>query len=290
MPKLRLFACLLLALVLVIFNFTSRVSKAAISSCDGEVDPTTVLTNASPNLTFTLNNNDSNAIAWLKFTAPSSNFTITDGSTGGMTATIDSGTVIRFTSGNFPGSSTKDFSISVSTGSSAVASAAWTVQLSDSSDGSSPTTCTGSFSVAISSTPADVTPPAISTLAVTDVSQTTVKITWATDEAATSVVNYGTSDSYGSTKSDSSYVTSHSVEITGLSANTTYHYEIQSADSTGNTGEFGDATFVTAKASSTTTTTTSVTVTTTKTETKLIKDTTAPTVTLTTDFKQVYAQ
>src|SRR3989344_8484670 len=112
MPKPNLFACFLLVVVLVIFNFAPRLSKAAISSCNGEVDPTTVLTNASPNLTFTLNNNDSNAIAWLKVTAPSSNFTITDGSADGMTATIDSGTVIRFTSGNFPGSSTKDFNVS----------------------------------------------------------------------------------------------------------------------------------------------------------------------------------
>src|SRR3989344_7861897 len=210
MPKVKLFVYFLLVIFVFGLMIWASSVKGVITSCNGEVDPTTVLTNASPNLTFTLNNSDSNAIAWLKFTAPSSNFTITDGSTDGMTATIDSGTVIRFTSGNFPGNSTKDFTLSVTTGSSAVASAAWTVQVSDSANGSNPTSCTGSFSVAISSTPADVNPPAISTLAVTDVSQTTVKITWATDETATSVVNYGKSDSYGSTKSDSTLVTSHS--------------------------------------------------------------------------------
>ena len=286
MPKLRLFACLLLVLVLVIFNFASKVSKAAISSCDGEVDPTTVLINASPNLTFTLNNNDSNAIVWLKFTAPSSNFTITDGSADGMTATIDSGTVIRFTSGNFPGSSTKDFNVSVSTGSSAVAAASWTVQASDSSDGSNPTTCTGSFSVAISSPPADVNPPTISSLTITDVSQTSVKITWTTDEAATSVVNYGTTASYGSTKSDSTLVTSHSVEVTGLSSNTTYHYSIQSADADGNSTETNDNTFVSSKASTTVTTTTTTTTTVTKTAT----DTSLPAVSITTDLSGVFSQ
>ena len=262
--------------------------KGVITSCNGEVDPTTVLTNASPNLTFTLNNSDSNAIVWVKFTAPSSNFTITDGSTDGMTATIDSGTVIRFTSGNFPGNSTKDFTLSVTTGSSAVASAAWTVQVSDSADGSNPTSCTGSFSVAISSTPADVNPPTISGLAVTDVSQTSVKVSWTTDEAATSVVNYGTTVSYGSTASSSSMVTSHSVDLTGLSANTTYHYSIQSADADGNTTETNDNTFVSSKASTTVTVTT--TTTTTTTVTKTVKDTMFPAISLTTDFSSVYTE
>jgi len=275
---------LLVCLIQIITGFFPV--KGAISACDGEVDPTTVLTNASPNLTFTLNNSDSNAIVWVKFTAPSSNFTITDGSTDGMTATIDSGTVIRFTSGNFPGNSTKDFTLSVTTGSSAVASAAWTVQVSDSANGSNPTSCTGSFSVAISSTPADVNPPTISNLSVSDVSQTSVKVTWTTDELSTSVVNYGTTTSYGSTASSSSLVTSHNVELTGLSANTTYHYSVQSADADGNTTETNDNTFVSSKAATTVTTTT----TTTSTVTKTVADTTGPAISLTTDFSSVYTE
>lgn len=93
--------------------------------------------------------------------------------------------------------------------------------------------------------PPDTTPPVISGVNAVDITYNSARITWATDENATSVVHYGLTTGYGSTQSAAGYVTSHSVPLSGLSPNTLYHYKVVSADSSGNTSESGDYTFTT---------------------------------------------
>ncbi len=71
-------------------------------------------------------------------------------------------------------------------------------------------------------------------------------ITWSTDESSDSVVEYGPTTSYGTSKSDTTDVTSHSITLTGLSPSTTYHYRVKSTDSSGNGPTVsGDNTFTT---------------------------------------------
>lgn len=78
------------------------------------------------------------------------------------------------------------------------------------------------------------TPPVISNVQAINVGQNSATITWATNEAATSRVEYGTSDTYGSsTPTDGSFVTLHAVVLTGLTAKTLYHYRVISANSDG---------------------------------------------------------
>ena len=63
---------------------------------------------------------------------------------------------------------------------------------------------------------------------------TTAAITWTTAVPATSQIAYGTTTSYGSSSTlNSSLVTTHSAALTSLTAGTTYHYRVLSADSTG---------------------------------------------------------
>ena len=63
---------------------------------------------------------------------------------------------------------------------------------------------------------------------------TTATITWTTAVPANSQITYGTTTSYGSSSAlNSSLVTTHSVTLTSLTAGTTYHYRVLSADSTG---------------------------------------------------------
>ncbi|TES83900.1 MAG: hypothetical protein E3J91_00995, partial [Hadesarchaea archaeon] len=50
-----------------------------------------------------------------------------------------------------------------------------------------------------------------------------------------SVVNYGKTTALGSSESDATMVTSHSITLTELSASTLYYYEVQSTDSRSNT-------------------------------------------------------
>jgi phosphodiesterase/alkaline phosphatase D-like protein len=82
-------------------------------------------------------------------------------------------------------------------------------------------------------------------------SATTATITWTTNTAASSTVNYGTDSSYGSTSTLAPLVTSHSITLTGLTPSTTYHFQVASADALGNVATSSDATFTTGVADTT---------------------------------------
>jgi len=92
----------------------------------------------------------------------------------------------------------------------------------------------------------DVTPPIISNVAASNITISAATISWATNEAADSQVEYGLTTSYGiSTPLDASLVTAHAVALAGLQANTLYHYRVKSKDAAGNLATSGDFTFTT---------------------------------------------
>lgn len=75
-------------------------------------------------------------------------------------------------------------------------------------------------------------------------------VTWTTNEAATSQVEYGLTASYGSSSSVAGYDTAHAVTLAGLAPETTYHYRVLSSDSCGNGPTYSpDDTFTTGPAS-----------------------------------------
>ena len=102
--------------------------------------------------------------------------------------------------------------------------------------------------------PADGTPVADSIAPViTNVSvspaETSAVITWATDESATSQVEYGTTATYGSTAtSDERLVTGHSVTVGGLEPNRTYDFRVRSQDEAGNEAMSSSSSFATKSA------------------------------------------
>jgi hypothetical protein len=75
-------------------------------------------------------------------------------------------------------------------------------------------------------------------------------ITWSTDRSSDSKIAFGTaSNSYGSDEvSNSSQVTSHTVNLTNLKAGTTYYYKAKWTDEDGNTGTSDEKTFTTESA------------------------------------------
>ncbi len=86
---------------------------------------------------------------------------------------------------------------------------------------------------------------AISAVSISGTTATTATITWTTNVSASSRVDYGATNAYGSNVSDSSLVTSHSLTLTSLTCNTTYHYQITSVVAAGNSATTSDATFTT---------------------------------------------
>ena len=93
---------------------------------------------------------------------------------------------------------------------------------------------------------ADTTPPTVSSVASPNITSNSATITWTTNEAADSQVEYGLTTSYGSqTTLDANLVTSHSVALSGLAANTIYNYRVKSKDTAGNLAVSSNFTFTT---------------------------------------------
>lgn len=91
----------------------------------------------------------------------------------------------------------------------------------------------------------DLTAPTISAISATDITHTSARITWTTNESATSVVEYGTNVSYGSSVNDTALTTDHSVTLTGLAATMQYHFRVRSVDLAANSALSSDHTFTT---------------------------------------------
>jgi len=93
---------------------------------------------------------------------------------------------------------------------------------------------------------ADVTPPVISAVQVSSLTETSAIISWLTDEAADSSVASGTSAGYeNGAVNNAVLVTVHSIALTGLNPGTEYHYQVSSSDSSTNAASSGDLTFTT---------------------------------------------
>ncbi len=92
----------------------------------------------------------------------------------------------------------------------------------------------------------DTSDPVISGVSVTDISSDSATIVWQTNEAATSVVEYGKTASYGLIQDADKLVTSHKIELpTSLSAGSTYYFRVKSMDKAGNSATSQGGTFKT---------------------------------------------
>ena len=100
-------------------------------------------------------------------------------------------------------------------------------------------------------TSSPVTPaPLISSVAVSSVNGSSATITWITDQQSNSLVDYGTTTSYTLSATNASYVTSHSITLSGLTPGVTYNFSVVSANSGGISSISPNATFSTPAASS----------------------------------------
>jgi hypothetical protein len=95
-------------------------------------------------------------------------------------------------------------------------------------------------------------PPTISAVSGGTPTTTVTTVSWTTDQASTSQVQYGTTTAYGTDTTESTtMVTAHSIALMGLTSGTTYHYRVISTNSDNETSSSSDGTFTTAATTST---------------------------------------
>jgi hypothetical protein len=97
--------------------------------------------------------------------------------------------------------------------------------------------------------PPDTTAPVITSGPVAQATDCSAFVTFTTDEAATSTVDYGPTAAYGSSAVVPGFAQAHAVALTPLAPATSYHYRVSATDPAGNgPTQSGDATFATATA------------------------------------------
>lgn len=118
--------------------------------------------------------------------------------------------------------------------------------LSDDRAGNGPTaSADATFTTSAATAPVIVSGPTV-----TASGSTALTVSWTTDEPTTGTVEYGTDTGYGNQVTDPALGTGHSVLLTGLSPETTYHVRVSATDSCGNGPVWSaDATGTTAGAS-----------------------------------------
>jgi hypothetical protein len=82
--------------------------------------------------------------------------------------------------------------------------------------------------------------PEISNVQILEVSENAVTITWETDEAADSTVNYGLQPDYGIVRIPIAERTTHSITLNNLEPGRVYYFRVVSADDNGNQGISAD--------------------------------------------------
>lgn len=88
-------------------------------------------------------------------------------------------------------------------------------------------------------------PPEITNVRVASSTNNSVTITWDTDKAADSIVNFGKQPHYGILRTPGADKQSHSVVLEDLDASTIYHFRVSSTDELGNQAVSGDFVFIT---------------------------------------------
>ncbi len=84
----------------------------------------------------------------------------------------------------------------------------------------------------------DTTPPIITNVTVTNITNNSATVKWNTDEIADSVVKYGkASGIYTETERNPLFVGNHTIALTKLSPRTKYYFVVNNTDRSGNSAE-----------------------------------------------------
>jgi hypothetical protein len=248
------YVAITMVLILSSVIFLPETVAADPEVCGVTSSPDFVGTNSDVNYQFNFTNIDPSLnIDWIIISTPTSSFNIVSTSADGWNSYVDSSGA-EFNNGNLNPGGSLTLNVEVQTGPFQSGSMDWGIYAFTGSDSNGP----GSM-VCQNSTQTDMidNTPYISNLAPSNVTSSSVTINWTTSLPATSQVDYGLDDTYGSlTSKDTNLVTNHSVNLTGLKSNSGYHYEVESTTPLGGDALSGDNTFLTALAQQNTSTNT----------------------------------
>ena len=93
--------------------------------------------------------------------------------------------------------------------------------------------------------PTDTIPPEISNIIVSEITVSSAKISWQTNEPASTQVLYSVDDSFSQIQGVAGYNTFHQVTLVGLNASTTYNFKVKSCDASNNCSESSPSQFTT---------------------------------------------
>ncbi|MDB5183131.1 MAG: hypothetical protein JWO47_915 [Candidatus Saccharibacteria bacterium] len=235
---------LVVVLIMGIILLPAKKSSADPAPCTLDSTPQLAASQDQINFQFNLTNGTGNdPIKRILISAPSSDFVFLSINAPGWDSAV-TGSGAEFYNNNLDPDSTVELTVTVQTGAYIAGEIDWGVYAFDGNDSSG----YGNI-ICQNNSPLNMIDNVahISSAAVSDVTSSSVKISWITSLPADSVVNYGADSSYGSTNTTApDPVTQHAVVLKGLQSNTAYHYQIVSTTQNSTSDTSADATFLTA--------------------------------------------
>jgi hypothetical protein len=237
----------LAVIVVLMLALLPRSVSYADTGCSASISPTSAVPTSNGTYTVSVTNNGSTDVQWIDITV-SANFRY-----GGNYiydwAGADHGDGATLTNNTLGQGQTANFDVAATAGLRTGADNTWVVQVSDDPGGANAVTCSGNLNVAISGHPPTSGAGGVSNVMVTNITTSSVTVTWDSDNATTALVYYGKTSDYDKTSGyNANMDTSHSVTLTGLSAGTAYHYQVAGDDGGGGFAFSDDNTFLTAAA------------------------------------------
>ncbi len=242
---------IIIVLVMVTSGIIAPPIKAAVTSCNVTVSPHTLTPNTTENVNFEITNTGDTTINWLTIIPPTSDFQPTDAGASGWSTSFDASQV-RLRNGSLDAAGVLTVSTAIKTVNAIVPPGDWTIQAST-TGGDGGFNCSGDLMGEINGQITRTDPPVISDINLSNITASSVVITWKTDEPANSQVLYANQFSFNQsggsydqqTDVDPAMVTSHMVKLTNLTARTAYHYLLLSTDANNLIGGSDDNTFLT---------------------------------------------
>jgi hypothetical protein len=216
----------------------------AAGGCELTLAPNEIEAESVTNVQFTITNTGDEPINWMQVSRPDTNaavmgISVTDWTdvTTADGSTLSDGVVA-------PGDS-MSFQLGIQTNDQ-TGGAIWNFIASSSGDSSNAFNCNGDTTITTVNDDPGGGGSDITGIAATNLKPTEATIVWHTVAISGSVVYYGKTTSYGRASAyNSNMVNNHSVTLTGLEPNTTYHFRVSGNDSGGATHASDDNTFKT---------------------------------------------